>query len=62
MKVRIQKETLTDRSHVFNVAMIGHGQTYILHATSERDAEELADKITNAVNEHSIQVAKLAFA
>lgn len=48
-KISVERVTLTDGSHVFNVSL---GDDY-LPAVSESHAHELADKIVAAIKAHA---------
>lgn len=49
----VKREKLSDGSFVHNV-LIGD---LVCHATSEDDAWELAEKIADAINEHTTETA-----
>jgi hypothetical protein len=61
MKVKVQRQTLTDGSEVFNVVLLGILQTFQFGAVSERDAELLADALIENINKHTVQEAEYAF-
>lgn len=50
-------ETLSDRSVVYNVICGEH----IWHATDQDNASELAEKIAQAINDHTVDSADVVY-
>lgn len=54
-RATINRETLTDGSHVFRVALTDGGEHVAeFDAITERDAEKLASKIISALGDHAL--------
>jgi len=51
--VWVNEETLTDQSKVYNVDVFGT----IFPAITKSDADEMVNKITNAINKHTNETA-----
>ena len=53
MNITVIRQILSDGSHVYNV----HVGDLVLHAYTERDVWDLADKIGRAIDEHTCDFA-----
>lgn len=54
MQIEIKSKKLTDGSKVFDVYLVrADGQKIDLPAYTEKDAAELARKVSEAINEHT---------
>lgn len=62
--IRIEPNKLSDGSEVFNVVIAGEPHAgeiarLSIGAVSEKDANEMADRIAEAINDHSIDTASV---
>jgi hypothetical protein len=53
MRIRVDRQRLTDGSEVFDVVLISHDTRINLGAVTERDAHELADTLIEAITTHT---------
>lgn len=55
MRIKVQREVLTDRSEVFNVVLYADSTAPAItfHAYTERDAHEMADDLVALVDRHT---------
>jgi len=60
MQIYTIRETLSDRSHVFNVALAyaDNSSRILMHACSQKDAESLIEKIMAAIDDHCVDTCE----